>query len=184
MSSSAWWKCQRRTGLSATVKLNTHPLLHNAGRKSATHRSSSGTKSGSENEAEAHIFAEPHDVVGSPGVVEEIAMHAPGKIWLRSGKIQRRFFTEGNQRRIQRLHKDGLLFILIAESRRNGVHVAIAGGNDVERRYLLARFIHHPALLIGDDRMKAQPERFGQPRGGLLKPVEIQVDYGFCFGER
>src|SRR5271170_6279909 len=93
-----------------------------------------------ENEAESHIFAEPHDVVGSPGVVEEIAMHAAGKIWLLTGKIQRRFFPESNQRRVQRLHKNGLLFILIAKSRGNCVHVAVAGGNDVERRYLLARF--------------------------------------------
>src|SRR5271155_1079826 len=82
------------------------------------------TMSSAKDEAEAHIFAEPHDVVCSPGIVEEIAMNATGKIGLRPGKIQRRFFPESNHRRIQRLHKDRLLFILIAESRGNGMHVA------------------------------------------------------------
>ena len=35
-------------------------------------------------EAEAHVFFEPHNVVGSPGVVEEAAMDTRGEIGLRT----------------------------------------------------------------------------------------------------
>ncbi len=42
-----------------------------------------------QSEAEAHIFAIPHDVVRSPGIVVQAAMDAPGKIGLRAGEVQR-----------------------------------------------------------------------------------------------
>ena len=35
-------------------------------------------------EAEAYVFFEPHNVVGSPGVVEEAAMDTRGEIGLRT----------------------------------------------------------------------------------------------------
>jgi hypothetical protein len=37
---------------------------------------------------ETHVLAEPHDVVGSPGIVVEIAVNARGEIRLAGGKAQ------------------------------------------------------------------------------------------------
>src|ERR1700733_15687163 len=63
------------------------------------------------------------------------------------------------------------------------MHMPIPCGDDIERRYLLARLIHAPALLVGDNRIKGKPKCLREARGTLLEPVEIQVDDWFCFGE-
>jgi hypothetical protein len=44
--------------------------------------------SGAKEKAEMHILTEPHDVVGSPGIVEKVAMNAGGKIRLEVRKVQ------------------------------------------------------------------------------------------------
>ncbi len=85
-----------------------------------------------------HILTGPHDVVGSPGVVEEVAMNAGGKIRLAVRKAQGRLYTQCDHRRVQSLDKKGSAPILVAEPLRDCVHMTIAGSDHVRGGYRLA----------------------------------------------
>ena len=85
-----------------------------------------------------HILTEPHNVVGSPGIVEEVAMNAGGKIRLAVRKVQGRLHTQCNDRRVQSLYKKAPALILVAEPLRDCVHMTIAGSDHVQGRYRLA----------------------------------------------
>ena len=47
---------------------------------------------GAKYKAKPHILAEPHDVVGPPGVVEEVAMNSSGEIRLAVRERQGRLY--------------------------------------------------------------------------------------------
>ena len=49
--------------------------------------------SGAKEKTEMNVLTGPHDVVGSPGIVEEVAMNAGGKIRLALRKGQGRLCT-------------------------------------------------------------------------------------------
>jgi hypothetical protein len=56
---------------------------------------------GAKEKTEMHIFAGPHDVIGSPGIVEEVAVNAGGKIRLAVRKAQGRLNTQRHERCVQ-----------------------------------------------------------------------------------
>jgi hypothetical protein len=54
-------------------------------------------------EPEAHVIAEPHNIIRSPGIVKEVEVEALGKVRLVSRKVPRVLPAQRNYRRILRL---------------------------------------------------------------------------------
>jgi hypothetical protein len=94
--------------------------------------------SGAQEEAVAHVFSEPHDVVRAPGIVEEAAMDSSGEVRLRAGEVERRLFAEGDKGSVEGFHLEGSLRVAACEARRDGMLMAAAGGYHVEGRDWLA----------------------------------------------
>src|SRR4029077_6607914 len=95
---------------------------------------SPGVASGAKEKAETHVLAEPHDVVGSPGIFEEVARNAGENISLAIRKRQRRLHAQCNDRRVQSFYHEGSALILVAEPFRDGVHVTLAGLGHIHGR--------------------------------------------------
>ena len=81
--------------------------------------------------AEIHILTGPHDVIGSPGVVEKVAMNAGREIRLAFREGQGRLAAQCDDWRIESFYKKGAGLILVAESLGDCVHMTIARLDDI-----------------------------------------------------
>ena len=134
-----------------------------------------------EAEAEEHVFAVPHDVVGAPGVVEEIEVDAFVELRLFTGEVKRRLDAEGDEWGV--LRDDGQFVGTVAagDTAVDCVHVAIAALDDVEGRDLLAGFLHGPGFGIWEWRVETEPESFGHARRKFSEPGDSDFDRGRRF---
>ena len=101
----------------------TNRLIVRSGRKLGEHQL----------ETEAHVFGVPHDVVGAPGVVEEIEVDAFIELGLFAGEIERGLDAERNERGVWRGNDQFMTRIAAGDVVINGVHVAVAAFDDIER---------------------------------------------------
>src|ERR1700730_1135921 len=93
------------------------------------------TTLGAKEKTEMHILTAPHDVISSPGIVEEVAVNAGGKIGQAVRKAQGRLNTQCHDRCVQGFDKKGHAVILVAESFRECVHMTVAGRDHVQGKY-------------------------------------------------
>src|ERR1035441_2866444 len=64
--------------------------------------------SGPQDVSEAHIFAIPHDVIGTPVVVKEIRVDSGVEAGLRVGEVERQSFAQGDDRRVDGLYREAI----------------------------------------------------------------------------
>src|SRR5271166_1253224 len=99
-------------------------------------------------ETEAHVFFEPHDVAGSPGVVEEATMDALVEVGLGTREIQRRLFPQRDQGSIERFYMQRPLRVFVPETLGDGMQMPAARSDHIKGRDLLAGFVHAPPARI------------------------------------